>query len=147
MSDTFLESDEQEVQEVQEESIPMEYVQRSVFLSMVENCIPLCEMHSILKKIYEDKAPCLKTVSNWRVKYLNGEFSVCSGRKSGARKQASKSKETGEERVKRGRKSAVKSAMKSVKAKKTIEEAQESEFVEYHFGARTRARLEKVQGM
>lgn len=114
---------------------------------MVENCIPLSEMHSILKKIYDDKAPCLKTVSNWRVKYLNGEFSVCCGRKSGAKKQASKSKETGEERVKRGRKSAVKSAVKSAKAKKTIEEAQESDLVEYHFNARTRARLEKAQGM
>lgn len=77
--------------------IPAIFTFRSNFLSLIEKGKTLDEIHSILSDMSTVKAPCLRTLCNWRKKYLEKTFSIEDKRKGSKKTPISKYKKIAQE--------------------------------------------------
>ena len=77
--------------------IPAIFTFRSNFLSLIEKGKTLDEIHRILSEMSTGKAPCLRTLCNWRKKYLDKTFSIEDNRKGSKKTPMSKYKKITQE--------------------------------------------------
>ena len=86
--------------------VPAVFIQRSIFLEMIEKGKTLHEIRLEIGKVLTGKPPCNKTLSSWRKKYLNKTFSINDKRKGRTNVCPTKYRKLGQAFVKSGCRSA-----------------------------------------
>ena len=103
MVDKFLSGKKEKMKNVR---VPAVFIQRSIFLEMIEKGKTLHEVRIEIGKVLTGKPPCNKTLSSWRKKYLNKTFSINDKRKGRTNVCPTKYRKLGQAFVKSGCRSA-----------------------------------------